>query len=166
MTLTIAKENWKLVDLLAMKYAQTRDHAEEIRQNSWVRILRSKKGPRRICSSWFAAVVRNTANDFYRLKNKEAQLLNGNFHVSSTSVVDAGEGEVEAVAEDRDDELLLDLYQVLERLPAQQREALLLCCEGLNYPEIAILTGSKIGTVRSRIHYGRNFVRKHLLTCA
>jgi RNA polymerase sigma-70 factor (ECF subfamily) len=49
-----------------------------------------------------------------------------------------------------------DLERALDRLPAEQREAVLLCdLWGFEYGEIATITGWQLGTVRSRIARGR-----------
>jgi RNA polymerase sigma-70 factor (ECF subfamily) len=51
----------------------------------------------------------------------------------------------------------------LERLPEEFRQALVLRdLEGLNYDEIAEITGASLGTVKSRISRGRERMRKWL----
>jgi DNA-directed RNA polymerase specialized sigma24 family protein len=48
-------------------------------------------------------------------------------------------------------------------LPAEFRAAVVLCdIEGLSYEEIGATLGVKLGTVRSRIHRGRQALRDHL----
>ncbi|MEM7483028.1 MAG: sigma-70 family RNA polymerase sigma factor [Acidobacteriota bacterium] len=55
--------------------------------------------------------------------------------------------------------------EALEALPRRYREAVVLRdLEGLAYSEIAEITGSRIGTVRSRIARGRDRLRKLLET--
>lgn len=53
----------------------------------------------------------------------------------------------------------LELNQALDELTEAQKEALLLSVEGKTYEEIASLTGAKVGTVRSRIHYAKKYAR-------
>jgi RNA polymerase sigma factor (sigma-70 family) len=58
-----------------------------------------------------------------------------------------------------------ELWAVLGRLTAEERDALLLhACAELTYDQIARATGVPIGTVRSRIHRARTRVRAHLET--
>jgi RNA polymerase sigma-70 factor (ECF subfamily) len=53
----------------------------------------------------------------------------------------------------------------LRLLPAEQRAALLLRdVEGFSYEEIARITVTEVGTVKSRIHRGRLAVRNVLVT--
>lgn len=55
------------------------------------------------------------------------------------------------------------LQQALNSLPKDFRTAVVLCdIEGLSYEEIAEVMRCSIGTVRSRIHRGRNQLRRFL----
>ncbi|NED61085.1 sigma-70 family RNA polymerase sigma factor, partial [Streptomyces sp. SID10244] len=56
-----------------------------------------------------------------------------------------------------------DLQEALDALPPDFRAAVVLCdIEGLSYEEISATLGVKLGTVRSRIHRGRQTIRDHL----
>jgi len=55
------------------------------------------------------------------------------------------------------------VHQQIERLSAEHREALVLrFIEDMSYEEIARVTGSTLGTVRSRIHYAKRALRRAL----
>jgi len=56
---------------------------------------------------------------------------------------------------------LRDLESAIARLPAEQRETLLLIgLEGMSYEEVAQICGVPIGTVRSRLHRAREGLRR------
>lgn len=56
-----------------------------------------------------------------------------------------------------------DLQAALDALAPEFRAAVVLCdVEGLSYDEIGATLGVKLGTVRSRIHRGRQALRAHL----
>jgi RNA polymerase sigma factor (sigma-70 family) len=56
-----------------------------------------------------------------------------------------------------------DIERALATLPPDFRAAVVLCdVEGLTYEEIAEILGTKLGTVRSRIHRGRAMLRTAL----
>ncbi len=56
-----------------------------------------------------------------------------------------------------------DLQAALDSLPPEFRAAVVLCdVEGLSYEEIGATLGVKLGTVRSRIHRGRQALRDYL----
>jgi len=56
-----------------------------------------------------------------------------------------------------------DLQAALDSLAPEFRAAVVLCdIEGLSYEEIGATMGVKLGTVRSRIHRGRQALRDYL----
>ena len=56
-----------------------------------------------------------------------------------------------------------DLQAALDELAPEFRAAVVLCdVEGLSYEEIGATLGVKLGTVRSRIHRGRQALRDYL----
>lgn len=55
------------------------------------------------------------------------------------------------------------IHAALDRLPPEQREVLVLrFLEEMTYDEIARVTGCQLGTVRSRLHYGKRALRRCL----
>jgi RNA polymerase sigma-70 factor (ECF subfamily) len=55
------------------------------------------------------------------------------------------------------------VHAALDRLPIEQREVLVLrFIDELTYDEIAAVIGKPTGTVRSRIHYGKQALRRLL----
>lgn len=59
--------------------------------------------------------------------------------------------------------LLRDLERAMNRLPEEQRQALLLVgLEGLRYEEVAMVLGIPVGTVRSRLSRGRELLRRFM----
>ena len=60
--------------------------------------------------------------------------------------------------------LYSEVQKAIDRLPEIQRQAIILYCEeNLTYAQIAEAMGSDIGTVKSRIFYGRKNLRKLLM---
>lgn len=60
-----------------------------------------------------------------------------------------------------------DLSRALQRLPEDFRTVVLLCdVEGFTYEEIANMLDVPIGTIRSRLHRGRNLLKTQLLEYA
>ena len=58
-----------------------------------------------------------------------------------------------------------DLDRLLQRLPPEQREVLLLVCvEELSYQEVALVTGVPVGTVMSRLSRARAKLRDEMAT--
>ena len=77
------------------------------------------------------------------------------------------DGEPEAAAEADDDGYdeadIAAVHAGLAELPCEQREALVLrFLEGMSYEEIAAATGAPVGTVRSRLYYGKQALRQRI----
>jgi RNA polymerase sigma-70 factor, ECF subfamily len=76
------------------------------------------------------------------------------------------EGHLERLPETVESDSVLDveeLHRGLGAISPQHREVLVLCFfEELSYEEIAGVTGSTLGTVRSRIHYAKRALRNAL----
>jgi RNA polymerase sigma-70 factor (ECF subfamily) len=59
--------------------------------------------------------------------------------------------------------LYLEVQEAIDSLPETQREALILCLEGnLSYAEIAQITHSPLGTVKSRLFHAKQALRRRL----
>lgn len=113
--------------------------------------------------SWvFRIAVNETKDELRRRGRRPADSLSlvGPEGEYELDVVDPGETaddlvEREAVAQ--------GIQQALLELPMEQREVIVLSdVHGYHYEEIARLTGSNVGTVKSRIHRGRERLRSLL----
>lgn len=111
--------------------------------------------------SWLLRITANASYDILRRQQRRP----------SSPLPDPEEGEAELpdrdavnpVAEATKSELYRRLEAALQRLPADQRTAVVLCdVYGMDYNEVAALTESALGTVKSRIHRGRLRLRELL----
>ena len=72
-------------------------------------------------------------------------------------------GAINPLAEATKSEMYRHLEVALRRLPEDQRTAVVLCdVYGMDYNEVAAMTSSALGTVKSRIHRGRLRLRELL----
>jgi RNA polymerase sigma-70 factor (ECF subfamily) len=111
---------------------------------------------------WLFRVCRNRAVDHLRRSGRERSLLDEPAD-SSVAVVQAGSRETDpAVSAERADLAAL-LRELLQDLPAPQREAIALWCEGLTYRQIAEVTGRQEGHIRVLAHRGLASLRSHPL---
>lgn len=127
--------------------------AEDLAQESWVRIARGAAGfdRRRRFRSWAYGIATNVARDRYR-----RQRARGGPHraLPETLAVPSGEGQRLA---------RLDLRGRLAELPERLRQTLLLrYFGGLTEPEIADALGIARGTVKSRLHSAVDALRRSL----
>jgi RNA polymerase sigma-70 factor, ECF subfamily len=80
------------------------------------------------------------------------------------AVVEYGDLPIDAAAEgETRDEWTVEVYGALDRLPAEQREAFLLRhVEGMEYEDMAIVTGEKLSTLRMRVKRAADALRARL----
>jgi RNA polymerase sigma-70 factor (ECF subfamily) len=111
--------------------------------------------------SWMLRITANASYDILRRAQRRP----------TTTLPDPDEGEAELpdlaavnpVAEAARTELYYHLEIALQRLPEDQRTAVVLCdVYGMDYNEVAATTASALGTVKSRIHRGRLRLRELL----
>jgi RNA polymerase sigma-70 factor (ECF subfamily) len=114
-----------------------------------------------IFRSWILRITANASYDILRRAQRRP----------TTELPDAEQGDVEladaravnpVVTVERG-EAYRHLEAALLRLPDDQRVAVVLCdVYGMDYAEVAALTASPIGTIKSRIHRGRLRLRELL----
>lgn len=101
------------------------------------------------CRAWLFRIARNLFLDGRRAAAVRSQLSLAVDTETSTQAFVVPAEAVERLS-------ARELEEALDRLPREQREALLLCdLWGFQYAEISEIVGSPIGTVRSRIARAR-----------
>jgi RNA polymerase sigma-70 factor (ECF subfamily) len=116
-------------------------------------------------AAWLFRVCRNRAIDHLRQAGREQSVgwalptenQKASGMVGTAHPTDPSPGPAKAI-ESR--ELAACLRELVEELPAAQREAIDLWCEGFAYREIGEITGHKEGHVRVLVHRGLTSVRE------
>jgi RNA polymerase sigma-70 factor (ECF subfamily) len=114
--------------------------------------------------SWLLRIAANESKDELRRRKRKdpAGSLNEMFDNPDAPVEVPDPGEpLELIVERR--EFSEHVQRSLLLLPFDQRQAVVLSdLHGYHYDEIATMTGASVGTVKSRIHRGRERLRKVL----
>lgn len=147
---------------LAWRLLGDADQAADATQDAFVHaydaIGRFRGG---VFRSWLLRITANASYDILRRSQRRP----------TTTLPDPDEGQPELpdaaapnpVAEAVRSELYRHLDVALQRLPDDQRTAVVLCdVYGMDYNEVAAATESALGTVKSRIHRGRLRLRELL----
>ncbi len=130
------------------------DPADDVLQNVWLTVYRKLPGLRHpgALSVWLYRIARNAALVELRRRPTWSELT----------------GEPEARGPDADEpEFSPDdaawIHSALERLRPEHKEVLVLrFLEEMSYEEMAEVVGCPIGTVRSRIHYAKQALRREM----
>jgi RNA polymerase sigma-70 factor (ECF subfamily) len=144
---------------LAYRLSGNRSDAEDLTQETFVRVFRSLADyTPGTFEGWLHRITTNLFLDMVRRRQKirfDALAEDAGDRLPSAEV-----GPERAYEQNNLDP---EIQQALNALPADFRAAVVLCdLEGLTYEEIAMTLGIKVGTVRSRIHRGRVLLREAL----
>jgi RNA polymerase sigma-70 factor (ECF subfamily) len=156
----IVTEHSARVYRLAYRLTGNRPDAEDLTQETFVRVFRSLSGYQPgSFEGWLHRITTNLFLDAARRRRR----------IRMDSLGDDSErlpGDVALGTPERGFEhanLDNDVQRALDALAPEFRAAVVLCdIEGLSYEEIAVTLGIKLGTVRSRIHRARAQLRDAL----
>lgn len=140
-----------------------RELAEDLFQETWIRVLERghQYDGRHEFSTWLYAVARNLTIDYLRKKSPVSLdgLLDDEDH-PAPEPADLRPPAWELVAQREQAERI---NAALVNIPAEYREAIVLRFQdGLALEEIATVTGSPLGTVKSRLYRGLNMMMEQL----
>ena len=140
--------------------------AEDLVQDTIVKAFRFfgsyEKGTN--AKAWLFRILKNSYINNYRKKSKQPQQVD--YDEVSTYYENIRSEQSDTT--DMEDILYRDMLddqitRPLQRLPEDFRTVVLLCdVEGFTYEEIANMLDVPIGTIRSRLHRGRNLLRVEL----
>ena len=143
---------------LAYRLSGNQHDAEDLTQETFIRVFRSVQNYQPgTFEGWLHRITTNLFLDMVRRRNRiRMEALPEDY-----DRVPADDPNPEQIY--HDSRLGPDLQAALDSLPPEFRAAVVLCdIEGLSYEEIGATLGVKLGTVRSRIHRGRQALRDHL----
>lgn len=132
--------------------------AEEVVQDTWLAVLRQLprlSGPEKFVS-WLYAICRNQIA--LRLRRSRTP-------INAACALSDLDGELPAADDDPEfgpDEAAR-IHAALAMLSPEHREVLILrFMEDLTYEQVAAVVGTGVGTVRSRLFYAKQTLRRHL----
>ena len=154
----VVKDHSARVYRLAYRLTGNSHDAEDLTQEVFMRVFRSLSSyTPGTFEGWLHRITTNLFLDMVRRRGRiRMEALPEDY-----DRVPADEPNPEQIY--HDSRLGADLQAALDSLPPEFRAAVVLCdIEGLSYEEIGATLGVKLGTVRSRIHRGRQALRDYL----
>jgi RNA polymerase sigma-70 factor, ECF subfamily len=147
---------------LAWRLIGDPDQAADATQDAFIhayRAIGSYRGG--IFRSWLLRITANASYDILRRQQRRPTTVLPDPEEGAPELPDlaAVNPDIEATKA----EMYRHLERALARLPEDQRTAIVLCdVYGMDYNEVAAMTSSALGTVKSRIHRGRLRLRELL----
>lgn len=140
--------------------------AEDLVQDTVVKAFRFfssyEKGTN--AKAWLFRILKNSYINNYRKKSKQPQQVDYDEVSTYYETVRSEQSDTTDMEDIMYRDMLDDhITKALQRLPEDFRTVVLLCdVEGFTYEEIANMLDVPIGTIRSRLHRGRNLLRVEL----
>jgi RNA polymerase sigma-70 factor (ECF subfamily) len=155
----IVRQHADRVYRLAYRLSGNRADAEDLTQETFVRVFRSLADyTPGTFEGWLHRITTNLFLDMVRRRQKIR--FDALAEDASERLASDEPGPERAYEQNNLDP---EIQRALDALPADFRAAVVLCdLEGLTYEEIALTLDIKVGTVRSRIHRGRVLLRDAL----
>lgn len=154
----LVREHADRVYRLAYRLSGDAQDAEDLTQETFIRVFRSLSSYQPgTFEGWLHRITTNLFLDMVRRRSRiRMEALPDDYD----RVPADGPGPEQVFHDARLDP---DLQSALDSLAPEFRAAVVLCdIEGLSYEEIGATLGVKLGTVRSRIHRGRQALREYL----
>ena len=154
----------------ALRLTTDPNDAEDLVQDTIVKAYRFfssyEKGTN--AKAWMFRILKNSFINNYRKTSKKPSQVDYDKVSSYYESVRAERTETSDLESLMFREMMDDdLSNALQRLPEDFRTVVLLCdVEGYTYEEIANMLDVPIGTIRSRLHRGRNLLKTELLEYA
>ena len=152
-----------------VRHTRSREKAEDAYQEVFLKVVKSAREYKSSArfTAWLYTIARNVCIDMARRdKYRETESLD------DPSYEEAGVSRIETVADHGPDpeenlrgrEMEEALEKAIAALPVEQREVFLLRERtGLSFQEIADMTRAPLNTVKTRMHYALNHLRRALL---
>ena len=138
--------------------------AEDITQEAFVALFRelSRYDPNRAAfTTYLYGIVRNLSRERLRRERRFLSLDVLGSRIEAASYTPDPSGAM------ADAELASQVRRTLGQLPARYRELIVLCdLHGLSYADTAVVVNISIAAVRSRLHRGRQILRRQLTRIA
>ena len=163
----LVNQHQRMVFSLALHLLGDRDEALDLSQEVFLRVFRTLSSFRgnSALRTWIYRIVVNQARNrqrWWRRRHRSEQVSLDEHLLHCGDLPSESEAAPDRVLASK--ETATKLWQALDRLPFDQRTAIILReIEGLRYDEIAYSLGIAVGTVKSRLTRARYALRAELL---
>ncbi len=154
----------------AYRLTMDEDEANDLVQETYLKAYRFfdyfEQGTN--AKAWLFRILKNTfINDFRKKSKQPAKVdyseIEGYYNTDDVEGEDGGSSTSDMRSQSVQDLIGDEVATALNSLPVDFRTVIILCdVEGFTYEEMAKILDIPIGTVRSRLHRARNFLKEKL----
>lgn len=144
----------------ALKFTNNHDDVNDLVHDTILKAMRFRASyqPDTNLIAWLYTIMRNTFINDFRRKNRRNLLINT---TESLTYVQLKSSATQNLAEKS--LVMEDIHKAFEKLPAVYAVPFLRYFEGYKYYEIAEELDIPVGTVKTRIHMARKYLKKKLV---
>jgi RNA polymerase sigma-70 factor (ECF subfamily) len=154
----------------ALRLTSEPNDAEDLVQDTIVKAYRffSSYEQGTNAKAWLFRILKNSYINNYRKQSKQPSQVDYDEVATFYETIRAGRTDTSDLENQMFRQLIDDdISNALEKLPEDFRTVVLLCdVESFTYEEISNMLDVPIGTIRSRLHRGRNLLKAELLDYA
>lgn len=150
----LIERHYMTIYKIAYKFCGVREDAEDITQETLIKLVRALKSFRCDASftTWLYRIVVNVANDHHRARDRRKET---NLEGVGDIIYDNPGQEEESSAK--------QVYSIISKLPVKLRKVVLLVFgEGMSHGEAAKILGCAETTISWRIFQARKILKKYL----
>lgn len=143
---------------LAFSFTRDKEEAKDLMQDTIYRALTNSEKYAEVMNlkAWLYVIMHNTFINNYRRRCRYKKFF---VHACRVQASDLTSRDMNAVSSRYQ---VKELITAVHSLPDIFKIPLCLRVEGYNYQEIADMLDIALGTLKSRIHFGRKLLRRHI----
>lgn len=164
---SLVKAHYQKAIRVAYGVVHSREDALDIAQSAFLKVFRNLKrfSGRSSFSTWLYRIVWNEAVDWQRKAVRKSTIsLDSDSDSERRAIRETLPGRFQNPRQEAfESEIQQRLQQSIEGLPEEHRQTIVLReLEGLSYKQIAEVSGVRVGTVMSRLHYARMNIKSDM----
>ncbi len=153
----LIKQHQQFAYNIALRMLGNAEDAKDATQDALIKVYKNMKNYREDSkfSTWLYRIVANVCKDILR-KNKDLLVSDDEIILQ----IPETDSDLDPVSAYEKNEVKVQINQALEEVPEPFKTSLILFdINGMSYAEISEIQGVALGTVRSRIHRARGYMR-------
>jgi RNA polymerase sigma-70 factor (ECF subfamily) len=150
---------------IAFSVVKNKDLAEDVLQTSYIKawVKFDTYDDSKKFTNWMTSIVKNASIDTIRNKTRQLGAISldsakNNANFSTFDVVDVSQNLEKNYVKK---EFINEMFQMINELPTDLRDIMILLADDKSYAEIAIEMELPLNTIRTKVHRAKKMLRKN-----